>query len=101
MLRKASGAMLGRCESAARSLKLLAHPQRLRILCHLADGEKTVRDLEALCGASQSLVSQSLARMRSEGLVACRRRGQFVAYHIEDPRILKLIVSLHEVFCPS
>ena len=92
--------MLRQCEATARVLKHLAHPQRLQILCRLSDGEKTVGELRDLCGASQSLVSQFLGRMKAEKLVACRRDGNFVAYRIEDPKILKLIQALHTIFCP-
>lgn len=88
------------CEETSRLLKSLAHPQRLQILCHLSQGEKTVGELEKLCGASQSAVSQFLNRMKSEGLVAAEREGQFVSYRILDVRVLKLIQALHKIFCP-
>ncbi|MEW6353035.1 MAG: metalloregulator ArsR/SmtB family transcription factor [Pseudomonadota bacterium] len=91
--------LVERCELAAHTLKALAHPQRLQILCYLTSGEKTVGELEALCAGSQSAVSQFLARMRAEGLVAARREGQFVFYRISDPKIFKLIESLRKVFC--
>jgi ArsR family transcriptional regulator, virulence genes transcriptional regulator len=93
-------AMVKRCEETSRTLKLLAHPQRLQMLCHLSGGEKSVGQLERLCGASQSRISQFLARMRGEGLVACRRDGSFVLYRIHDERVRKLIAALREVFCP-
>ncbi len=92
--------MLQSCETTARILKMLAHPRRLQILCHLCGDEKTVGELERLCGASQSQVSQFLGRMSSEGLVAGRRTGHHVSYRIEDPQILALILSLHKIFCP-
>lgn len=88
------------CEETARLLKSLAHPQRLLILCHLSQGEKTVGELEKLCGASQSAVSQFLNRMKSEGLVTSERTGQFIRYRILDARVLKLIQALHKIFCP-
>ncbi|HAM36372.1 MAG TPA: transcriptional regulator [Elusimicrobia bacterium] len=94
------GGMLARCEGASRMLKHLAHPRRLLILCHLSEGEKTVSELEGLCGVSQSQVSQFLGRMRSEGLVAGRRNGHCVVYRIEDGKVLKLIKALHAIFCP-
>jgi len=91
--------LVERCETTAQLLKALAHPQRLQILCHLASGEKAVGELETLCGASQSAVSQFLARMRAEGLVASRRDEQFVFYRISDPKVFKLIGALHKIFC--
>lgn len=88
------------CESTAKILKALAHPHRLQILCHLSERDRTVSELEQLCKASQSTVSQFLARMKSEGLVNSHRDGQFVNYSISDVKVLKLIQALHKIFCP-
>jgi hypothetical protein len=38
--------------------------------------------------------------MKSEGLLASRRDGNFVAYRIKDPQVLKLIRALHGIFGP-
>jgi DNA-binding transcriptional ArsR family regulator len=80
-------------------LKQLSHPQRLLILCGLAEGEKSVGDIEAACGASQSAVSQFLKGMRLEGLVDSRRDGKQVFYRIKDERVLELMKSLYTTFC--
>ena len=87
------------CESTAKILKALAHPQRLQLLCQMAYGDKTVGELELSCGASQSAVSQFLGRMKHEGLVASQKEGQYVKYRIHDPRILKTIQALQKIFC--
>ena len=55
--------MAQRAARAAALLKALAHEGRMMILCHLADGEKTVTELEALLGSRQAAVSQHLARL--------------------------------------
>lgn len=93
-------AMSEQCDSTSRVLKSLAHPQRLQLLCFLSERDHTVSELETLCGASQSLLSQFLQRMKSEGLVGARRDGKFVFYSITDPKVLKLIRALHKIFCP-
>ena len=93
--------MIEQCDSTAQTLKLLAHPQRLLILCHLSEGERTVSDLEAVCQASQPQISQFLTRMRAEGLIASRREGKYIFYAISDQRVLKLIRALHKIFCAS
>ena len=80
-------------------LKQLSHPQRLLILCSLAEGEKSVSEIEVACGASQSAVSQFLKGMRLEGLIDSRREGKLVYYKIEDKRVLELMKSLYEIFC--
>lgn len=92
--------MIEQCEVTAQILKALAHPERLRLLCYLSQGEKSVSELGELCQASQSHLSQFLQRMKSEGLVEARREGKFVYYAVADARVLKLIQSLHKIFCP-
>lgn len=87
-----------RCARVAALLKSLAHPQRLFLLCRLADGEMTVGDLRAACGASQPLISQHLTRMRREGLVLARREGNHVHYRIADPRLAGLIRTMEKTF---
>lgn len=86
-------------EEVAALLKQLSHPQRLLILCSMAEGEKSVREIEEACGASQSAVSQFLKGMRLEGLIESRREGKQVFYKIVDKRVLELIKSFYHIFC--
>lgn len=86
-------------ERAARFLKSLAHRDRLRVLCGLVDGELPVAEIEARVGASQSAVSQHLARLRDEGVVTARRDGRRILYAIADPTVLQLITVLYARFC--
>lgn len=88
-----------RSEGVAGLLKQLSHPQRLLILCSMAEGEKSVGEIEEICGASQSAVSQFLKGMRLEGLIESRRDGKYVYYKIVDSRVLELIKSLYQIFC--
>jgi ArsR family transcriptional regulator, virulence genes transcriptional regulator len=86
---------------AAALLKLLANEHRLLILCRLAvDGEMSVTRLTDAAGLSQSALSQHLARMREEGLVATRREAQTIFYRIADPNAAKLLKALKGIFCP-
>lgn len=66
---------------------------------HLAEGRKTVSELQGLCGLSQSQLSQFLARMRFEGLVASERKGRFRQYAPADRRVLELIVAIEKLYC--
>lgn len=91
--------MLEKCEDVSTIMKSIAHPQRLMMLCHLADGEKNVSELLSLCDISQSQLSQFLTRMQREKLLAARREGNFTFYKIADKRLLKLIQSLQKIFC--
>lgn len=83
-------------------LRSLANERRLMILCRLVElGEATVGSLVEAAGPSQSAVSQHLARMREEGLVAFRRDGQTLWYRIADQRIEDLFATLHRLYCRS
>lgn len=86
-------------ERAARFLKSIAHRDRLKVLCGLLHGEQTVAMIEAQVGASQSAVSQHLARLKSEGLLAARREGRQIYYSISDPTVRSLIELLYVRFC--
>ncbi|MNK86225.1 Biofilm growth-associated repressor [compost metagenome] len=91
--------LAAQCESVSSLLKTIAHPQRLKILCCLAEGERTVSQLEQFSGASQSSVSQYLAKMKAEGLLQARREGQQIYYKIDHPDLLKLMSAMQKIFC--
>lgn len=85
---------------AAKLLRALANENRLMILCHLSDGEMAVGDILAHVGLSQSALSQHLAVLRGEGIVATRRSGQTILYRIADPAALRIVAALAAIFCP-
>lgn len=85
---------------AASLLRLLANERRLMVLCQLADGEMSVSDIQPRVGLSQSALSQHLARLRADGIVATRRDGQQIFYRIADEAALRIIGTLAEMFCP-
>jgi DNA-binding transcriptional ArsR family regulator len=82
-------------------LKLLANENRLLILCRLvvAD-EMSVGELADAVELSQSALSQHLAKMREDGLVATRREGQTIFYRIVDPNAARLLALLKNIYCP-
>lgn len=86
---------------AAGLLRLLANERRLMILCQLADGEYSVGQIQPRVGLSQSALSQHLALLREEGVVATRRDGQTIHYRIADPAALAVIATLADLFCPK
>ncbi len=85
---------------AAGLLRQLANENRLMILCQLVEGEMSVGSLQARIGLSQSALSQHLARLRAEGIVATRRESQTIFYRIGDPAALRLLETLADLFCP-
>ena len=85
---------------AAKLLRALGNERRLMILCQLTDGERSVGQLQPNVGLSQSALSQHLAVLREEGIVATRREAQTIWYSIADPAALKVVATLAEIFCP-
>ena len=85
---------------AAKLLRALGNERRLMILCQLTDGERSVGELLPLVGLSQSALSQHLAVLREEGVVATRRDGLTIWYRILDPAAIKVVATLAEIFCP-
>ena len=87
---------------ASRSLKAMAHPLRLKILCILgSSSEVSVQDIVEQVGTSQSNISQHLSILRDKGILASRKDANKVYYRIGDPKILQLIGSLREAFCSA
>jgi DNA-binding transcriptional ArsR family regulator len=91
--------LLANARLASEFLKALAHEARLVILCLLADGEKSVTELEATLNLRQPAVSQQLARLRAEGLVETRREGKNIYYTLARPEVKAVIGALHAAFC--
>jgi ArsR family transcriptional regulator len=81
-------------------LRAIANARRLQVLCVLMEsGEATAGALVARVGISQSALSQHLARMRQEGLIAFRRESQTLHYRIADPRVRELMAELYRLYC--
>ena len=85
---------------AAKLLRALSNERRLMILCQLSDRELAVGHIQTLLGLSQSALSQHLAVLREQGVVATRREGQTIFYRIADPAAVKVVATLAEIFCP-
>lgn len=86
-------------EVAARALKAIAHPLRLKILCVLGGDEACVQDIVEAVGTSQSNISQHLAILRDKEVLVTRKDANRVYYRIGDSRILQLIDMMRQVFC--
>ena len=84
---------------AADLLKAMSNPARLVILCQLAEGERSVGELEDKVGLSQSGISQHLALLRREHVVATRRDKQTVFYSLASADVAAVMATLYRVFC--
>lgn len=89
-----------RAAEAAGLLKMLSHEARLMVLCRLVDGEVSAGALQRESGLTQSALSQHLAKLREEGLVQTRREAQTIYYSVADPRVVQILLTLAEIFCP-
>jgi len=72
---------------------------RLKILCILGENELSVQEIVDNVGTSQSNISQHLAILREKEVLATRKDANKVYYRIGDPRTLKLVGMMRDVFC--
>lgn len=84
---------------ASALLSRLANPDRLMILCLLVGGEKNVTEIGKEGGIQQPTLSQQLTVLRKDGLVATRREGKYVYYHIANADVLRIMETMYQIFC--
>jgi len=91
------------CNSSctANKLQIIAHPLRLKILCHLDKQELSVQEIVIKAGSSQSNVSQHLSRMREKGILESRRDANRVFYRIGDVQLLSIIQKMRDIYCSN
>jgi DNA-binding transcriptional ArsR family regulator len=91
--------MRAHASDAAGLMKALGNESRLMILCVLAEGERSVSDLNTIVPLSQSALSQQLARLRQQNLVKTRRESQTIYYSLAHGPADQVINLLHEIYC--
>lgn len=84
---------------ASALLKAMANPTRLLVLCQIAQGEKSVGELEEAVGLSQSALSQHLAVLRKRHVVTARRDGQTIYYSLTSSEAVSVMGTLYDIFC--
>ena len=89
----------GLFELHASICRTLAHPKRLEILSLLRQGELSVGELQATVQTTNGNISQHLAILRNQGIIACRREANFIYNRIADERILSLMRCMQFPFC--
>lgn len=96
---EATPELMESAETASNFVKALANHNRLLLLCLLAEGEKSVSDLESILGLRQPTISQQLARLRADDLVNGRRDGKTIYYSLTSNEARRFVELLYELFC--
>jgi len=86
-------------EQAARCLKALAHPTRLKIINLLMEQELTVQELEKSLNTSQSNTSQHLGIMKDKKILISRKEANLVYYKIADKRLIEMLNIFKSIVC--
>ncbi|MBK9177218.1 MAG: helix-turn-helix transcriptional regulator [Flavobacteriales bacterium] len=80
---------------ASELLRAAAHPIRLDILDALGRRERLCnRDLEAMLGIEQAILSQHLTLMRDEGLLICTKEGKYTYWQLKRPEFMRIVGCL-------
>ncbi len=87
-------------QSAARVLRVLAHPTRLRIIEKLKTSKQSVGELVSLLKAPQAVVSKHLAILKSAGILASETDFNFRYYSLANPKVLKVLDCIKKS-CPK
>jgi len=88
-------------ENVAALLKTMAHPIRLKILCLLQEREMTVGEIRDEVKTTNANVSQHLSILRNKGIISCRKDANFIFNNITDQRVVNLIMTMRNLFCPE
>jgi len=86
---------------AVAALKILGNEDRLLLMCQLSQGQMCVSDLEEALAIRQPTLSQQLGVLRNEGVVSTRRDGKRIFYSVADPKVLRVLEVLYELYCPK
>jgi len=94
-------AMRTAADRACSLMRVMSNPDRLMLLCQLAQGERRVGELEELLDIQQPTLSQQLAVLRDESLVETRREGKQIFYRITSDTVLAVLAVLYQQYCAS
>ncbi len=78
--------------------KALAHPLRIRILEVLADGDRSVNEIQSIIGSEGSAVSQQLTILRAKNIVTNTKDGNRVIYSLRDPMVTEVLAAAKQIF---
>ncbi len=84
---------------ASKLLEMMAHHQRLRILCLLMEGERSVLSLADETGLTQPAISHHLKKLRDSNLVKTRRDAQTIFYSLQGDEVELVLKTLNGIYC--
>lgn len=96
---ESSSSLFKKAERVSAVMRILSHPQRLCLLCHLSQGPRTVGELAEMCSLSQPQVSQFLASLKEKGMIAAERNGRHIIYRLQDTRVLQVMHTISDLYC--
>jgi DNA-binding transcriptional ArsR family regulator len=91
-------------ESASKAcslLKVLTNEDRLIILCHLTEGERSVSEIKDSANILQPILSQQLMVLRQEKIVTTRKKGKYIYYSLASPEIIQIMQSMSKLYCKN
>ena len=81
-------------QERASLLRVMAHPVRLAILDALCQRPHCVKHINSLISIPQPHLSQHMAALRREGLVACHPCGPVRCYYVLRPTLVRKMIRL-------
>lgn len=82
-------------------IKLIGHPQRLRILEYLdLHGECNVTEIVEGVSGQQGAISQHLNKLRAAGVISCRRAGRQVLCRLASDNAVTILNCLRRKCAP-
>jgi len=76
--------------AVAAYFSVLSEPTRLKIMHAVCNGERTVSQIVAETGATQTNVSRHLGLMHRHGVLVRRREGNQIYYRVADSTMVEL-----------
>jgi ArsR family transcriptional regulator len=87
------------CQQIAEFLQGFSNPVRIRIMCALRDGEKSVGEIAVLVGAKQSNISQQLQILMTKGYVTRRREERNILYRASRTELYRIMEHICTFVC--
>ncbi len=87
-----------RCLRVATTLSLVANPRRLKVLCMLAERDRSVDELVQGTRATFPAISQQLKLLTLAGFLERRREGRNIFYRLKDEKVLSILHHLKSLY---